>query len=254
MRHAAHQRTAERFAVFFNEKINGKEKSGHIKTKGKERRAMRKRKIIAVLAIGAIMAGMLTACASNESSLSGSRTTLSGIPIVGKSTDIQKCVTIAPYDIPDTITYKEGTKEEALNEARTEIWDQIKNNATFNGIPADMYEEFEKEYEENCLYISGSESLSQYLDYAGITKEDHEKAKAQYAEANCEQELVLLVVADSLGINEESPEYEEAYTAFIDSTGLTEKEAEGELIKRTVLYKSVLGKLTEGCTVTKEVS
>lgn len=225
-----------------------------MKIKRKERRKMRKRKIMAVLAIGAMVAGMFTACASNDRPLNGSRTTISGIPIVGKSTDIEKCVTIVPYDIPDTITYREGTEEEALNEAGYEIWDQIKNNATINGVPADMYEEYKEEYEENCLYISGSENLDQYLDYASITKEDHEKAKAQYAESNCEQELVLLVVAESLGINEESPEYEKAYTAFVSRTGLTEEEASGALIKRTVLYKSVLGKLTEGCTVVKEAS
>ena len=65
---------------------------------------------------------------------------------------------------------------------------------------------------------------------------------------------MLLVVAESLGINEESPEYEKAYTAFVSRTGLTEEEASGALIKRTVLYKSVLGKLTEGCTVVKEAS
>lgn len=247
------------FLYFFVRKTRAKRKTDiYIKYKEKERseRKMRKKRITAVLALGAVMMGMLTACGSGA--LTGSRSTVSGIPIVGKSTDIESCVTVAAYDIPESITYTEGTEEEALSEAKARIWEQIENSSTFSGIPADVYEKYEEEYEKNCLYVSGCDSIGQYLDFLGISREDYEELQGISSENNSKEEILLSVVAKDLGIKEESKEYKDAYVAFVEGTGMKEEEVKeqyGEnLIKRTVLYETVMDELTKDCTLVKETS
>lgn len=78
-------------------------------------------------------------------------------------------------------------------------------NSVFTAYPEEVIRKARKRYEDK--YLSGYDSLNDYLDRIGMTKAEFKKEENEYAVQRAREQLVLMALQDKTGITTSSDEY-----------------------------------------------
>lgn len=133
------------------------------------------------------------------------------------------------------------------------------SNAEILEYPQEELDEAAKLYEQNLLSIAQmyGMGLEDLLEAQGISEEDYEKQKKEYAESIAASTLVMQAIAKEEGLTEKDKEYKDTLASYMEGSGLSEEEflkQYGEdSVKKTIMMERVCKIIIDNAKV-EEVS
>ncbi len=150
-------------------------------------------------------------------------------------------------------------KDQADNEHKKAIWDQIMDNVEIKGYDEDAVKQYEEEFRTYYENMAASQSL-EFTDFLSqnlnITEEEFTAEATNYAKSLSTEDQVVRLIAEQEGLSIGDEEKQEAYEEFNEHYGMDEDAVinyfgSEENFTRELLYEKVLDLVYENGVMTQ---
>ncbi|MCH1981330.1 trigger factor [Ruminococcus sp. OA3] len=143
----------------------------------------------------------------------------------------------------DLEDYYESQATESLS---TTAWQQVVSASTINEYPEELLdygkEVFESQIKTYADY--SSQTIDEYIEAQGVSKEDYEAQKETYGQNVAAQMLVMKAIADKEGFSTDDKEYKEALDGYLEQYSMTEDELYKQYGEESVYQSIMLQRVT----------
>ena len=129
----------------------------------------------------------------------------------------------------------------------TNAWMQVVQSAAINEYPETLMDYGKETLQMQVENYAGyqGQTVEEYLENSGMTAEDFEQDKQDYAEAVASQMLVMQAIIDSEGYSVKDEEYQSALESFMTQYGLDEQGLYDTYGKNNVYQTIMMQRISE---------
>ena len=154
-------------------------------------------------------------------------------------------------------TLESNAKNAAESALRQNAWQQVFNNTEFYKLPEDLINEGASQYEAQyeAAATQYGMTVEAYMEAAGLTQEDLDREKAQYAQSVAKNVLVMNAIWEAEKLQEDE-EYEQIIGDLASAYGLSAEEfmeqQDKNAVEQYAKTQKILNFIVDNAKVTKE--